>query len=256
MKRIFALGLAALALATTGCLQLESAAVIDKDGSGTLDITYTVPLDVEEAIKELSTLDAGKDQDMGMPPLFDDGFDISEMKSELTPLGVKVKDYTNGVENGSRVIRMSLAFDDIDGLQAALENAGGSDSAMGLRRLPDGNYYFGEVETAGTYDEEEDDYEEVMPDMDDMEDMEDMGAAMKNVARSMELMGVLMSRADEMIISWRITVPGDIIRHNAQQVEGRTCVWKLDSSGMMSGDMDAPEIVFSGEGLKIKAPEK
>ena len=54
MKRIVLLGLLAISLATTGCLQLDSKAVINNDGSGTLDITYTVPLDVENAMREMA----------------------------------------------------------------------------------------------------------------------------------------------------------------------------------------------------------
>ena len=254
MKRIVTLGLLALVLTATGCLQLESNAVIEKDGSGTLDITFTVPLDVEQALRELSQLDAGMDEDMGTPPMFDENFDISELKADLSPHGVEVKDYVNGVEGDSRVTSLTLAFKDVDGMQAALEGAGGSDGAMGIRRMSDGNFYLGEVEASYHFDEadEEEAYEE--PSMEDLENM-DMGAAMQDAARSMELMGVLMSRASDLSLVWRITVPGDVIRHNAQQVEGRTCVWAFDSSGMMSGSMESPEVVFSSQGVKIDAPD-
>ena len=252
MKRIIALGLTALVLATTGCVQLESNVVIEKDGSGTLNVTYTIPLDVESALREMASLDSGMDEDMGMPPLFDESFDMSAMKSDLEPHGVKMKDYSNTVEGEARVVRLSLAFTDVDGMQAALENAGGGDAAMGLRRTSDGNYYIGEVPSAHAFDEE--DEEEAVEY--DPSDMEDMGAAMKNAARSMELMGVLMSRASEMKVQWTITVPGDVISNNADSVDGRTCTWVLDSSTMMSGSMASPEIVFSGAGLKIEAPEK
>jgi len=251
MKRIVLLGLLALVLATTGCLQLESNAVIDKDGSGTLDITYTVPLDVENAMREMADLDTGMNEDMGMPPMFDEAFDVDAMKSDLKPYGVKVKDYSNKVEGDQRVARMSLAFDDVDGMQAALESAGGSDGAMGIRIMSDGNYYLGEVPSTFSFEEEAEEEEDISS-----MDMENMGAAMENAARSMELMGVLMSRASEMKVQWSITVPGDIVSNNAQSVDGRTCTWIIDSSTMMSGSMDAPEIVFSGKGVKIDAPEK
>ncbi len=58
----------------------------------------------------------------------------------------------------------------------------------------------------------------------------------------------------ELDISMKMTVPGDIIESNAPTVEGRTSIWNIDSSNMMSGNTDMePNIVFSGKGLKIKA---
>ena len=58
-------------------------------------------------------------------------------------------------------------------------------------------------------------------------------------------------------ILMKITVPGDVIESNAPQVDGRTSIWKIDSSNMMEqqGELE-PVITFSGKGVKIKAPLK
>lgn len=249
-KLILAAGVLA-ALALTGCIQIETDAVIDENGAGTIAMTYTVSLEVEAAMKELAGLDTGMDEDMGEPPIFAEDFDIDELKSELKEYDVRVKDYSNTTDAGARTIHIALAFDGPDGLQAALEITLGEEGAMGLRRMDDGNYYIGTVEsTIAAFEEDE---EEDYSDMEDM-GMEDMGAAMENAARSMELMGVLMSHSGDMKVTTRITVPGDVVRHNASAIDGRTMVWSIDASNMMSGATDSPEIVFSGKGLSLDVP--
>jgi len=56
-----------------------------------------------------------------------------------------------------------------------------------------------------------------------------------------------------MDVRLEITVPGDIVSSNAPQTEGRTSIWSINSSNMMTaGQNTEPEIVFSGKGLKIK----
>ncbi len=72
----------------------------------------------------------------------------------------------------------------------------------------------------------------------------------------MELMGKLMGSMSELDVSMRITVPGDVIEHNAPKQEGRTLIWEINADNMMSAgaSMGEPLIVFSGKGLKIDAP--
>ena len=73
------------------------------------------------------------------------------------------------------------------------------------------------------------------------------------MGKQMELMGKLMGAMSELDVRMSITVPGDIIATNAPAREGRTSVWTINSSNMMTAGMDMePEITFSGKGLKIK----
>ena len=69
-------------------------------------------------------------------------------------------------------------------------------------------------------------------------------------------MGKLMGAMSELDISMKITVPGDIINSNAPLVEGRTSIWTINQSNMMSSNQDMePVITFSAKGLKLKALE-
>jgi hypothetical protein len=248
MKNITIL-LALIAMtALTGCLQMSSDTVINKDGSGSMNMTFTMSLEVEEAFAEMKSLDTGMDEDMGEVPLFDDSFDKSALEKTLKKSGAKLSSYSNSVDAGNRTVKIGIDFKDAAGMQAA-GAVFGEGGGIGLFETADGNYLLTVVEGPAVEEEEE-----VEP---DMPDMEDMGAAMENAAKSMEIMGKLMSHMGDIAIEMRVTLPGDIISHNAPLVEGRTCIWTIDSSNMMSAqNMGEPEIVFSGQGLKIKAAKQ
>ena len=71
--------------------------------------------------------------------------------------------------------------------------------------------------------------------------------------KQMEIMGKLMGAMAELDVSFKITVPGEIVSTNAPLTEGKTSVWSINSGNMMTMDQDMePEIVFSGKGLKLK----
>ena len=71
--------------------------------------------------------------------------------------------------------------------------------------------------------------------------------------KQMQVMGTLMGAMAELDVSLKITVPGDIIESNAPVQEGRTSIWAINSSNMMTAGQDMePVITFSGKGLKIK----
>lgn len=253
MTKNLILAASLMGLALGGCVQVESTTVLNGDGSGTVDVVYAMSLEVEQAMQEIADLDSGMEEDMGSAPLFDESFDMEDLKKELAEHDVKVKRYENGVENDKRVVRMTFAFDDVHGLQAAMELSGGGDNVIGVRELDDGNFILTTVPSAYAEEEEYEEPEDPMAGF----DPENMGAAMADAARSVELMGVLMSHADDMSIVTAVTFPGEVLRHNATRVDGRTCYWVMDSGSMMSQQgMSEPEVVFAGAGLKLKAPKR
>ena len=65
-----------------------------------------------------------------------------------------------------------------------------------------------------------------------------------------------LSAISELDVTMKITVPGDVIKHNAPKIEGRTLIWEINGQNMMSTgeDFGEPEIIFSGKGLNIDAP--
>ena len=78
----------------------------------------------------------------------------------------------------------------------------------------------------------------------------------EKAGKLMEVMGKLMASVSELAVTTRITVPGDVIEHNAPKLEGRTAIWEINAENMMTAgaSMGSPEIVFSGKGLKFDAP--
>lgn len=235
-------------LVLTGCVQIKTETVIDEDGGGTITMDYTVSADVEEAFKELQTLDGGMDEDMGDVPVFDDSFDKAELEAKLKENGARLVAYENNMVDGQRKVHMEIAFKDPAGLEAGMGGVMSAGGSVGLFKTQDGNYVLRGVPTPETEEDEADAAEEMPAE-------EDMAKAMENAQKSMAVMGKLMAHMNEMVMEIRVTLPGDVISHNAMTLEGRTCVWRIDSSNMMSAQgMDEPEIVFSGEGLNIDAP--
>jgi len=248
MKKLLILTALVAMTALTGCVQMSNDTVIKSDGSGSMTMSFTMSTEIEDAMREMKTLDSGMEEDMGEVPLFDDSFDKAEFEKELKQHGAKLASYSNSVEGGNRTVTIKIDFSDAAGMQAA-GSAFGENGGIGIFRTADGNYLLTVVDEP----EAEEDYEEV----EEMPDMEDMGAAMQNAAKSMEIMGKLMAHMGELKIEMRVTLPSDVISHNAPLLEGRTCIWKIDSSNMMSAQgMSEPEIVFSGAGVKINAPDQ
>lgn len=249
MKKIATLLVLAVMAAAAGCIQLQTETVIDNKGGGTLTMNYTMSAEVEQAFQELKTIDSGMDEDMGDVPLFDDSFDKAGLEAKLKESGARLKSFENGIENGNRHAKLVVEFSDIDGMQAALGGAMGDSGSLAVFRTDDGNYVLRGVPGSGADDEEE----EEAP---DMSNPEDMSKAMENAQKSMAIMGKLMAHMNEMVMEMRITFPSDVISHNAHSLEGRTCIWRIDSSNMMSAQgMDEPEVVFSGQGVSIDAAQ-
>ena len=123
---------------------------------------------------------------------------------------------------------------------------GGNGGGFGLFKMDDGNYILVGVEAPEGDDEEE--AAEEVPTM-EQPDPAKMG-------KMMEVMGKLMASINELDVTMKITVPGEVIKHNAPKQEGNTLIWEINGENMMSAgdDFGEPEIVFSGKGLDIDAP--
>ena len=232
------------ALALSGCIQLHSDTVIDEDGSGTASLTMSVSTDVAEAIKEMQAMETGQSEDMDFP-MFED-IKKDEIAEAGKDHGVKVAKFEKNVVDGRQTLEMVLDFETLEGLSFVMNKAmgGGMGGGYAIFDAGDGNF----VLRAHDYGfpeepEEEEEAEEETPAEQDPEQMQ----------KQMEVMGKLMASISELDVSFKITVPGDIVESNAPAVEGRTSTWAIDSSNMMQQDQNTePEIVFAGKGLKIK----
>lgn len=250
MKKLL-LGLAVLALAAalTGCVRMHSDTDIKADGSGTASLEISLSQTVADAIKEMQEInpEAGGDQEL---PDFAD-INRDNIDKVAKQYGVKVLKFEKSDADGRMAVSMSFAFDDLKGLSAVMAAAMGEDpeQGMGIYATGDGNYVLKQATYAfpdyPVLDQaaQEDKAEEAAPAEMTPEQMQ----------KQMELMGKLMGAMAELDVSLKITVPGDIIATNAPAQEGRTSIWAINSSNMMTAGSDMePEITFSGKGLKIK----
>ncbi len=230
-----------------GCMQLHSETTIDKNGGGKAAFTISMSQSVAEAMKEMQELDSSGGPGGDMPSFSD--LDKDEINRKVKEFGVELTKFKTGTVDGRETTEIEYTFKDMKGLSAAMGaiGAGGDsdDFGLGIFDAGDGNL----VLRPASYDfpdwsEEEAEEEDAM----DMSEM-DPGA----MGKQMEIMGKMMGAISELEVEMRITVPGDIVSTNAPQQEGRTSIWTVNSSNMMSAGQDMePEIVFSGKGLKIK----
>ena len=252
MKKLFLLATTIVAaVCLSGCVIFHSVTEINKDGSGVAELTMSMSPSVQEAIKELQALDTAQSQEMDFPMMSD--LDKSEIEKAAKGHGVKVKKFEKATADGRETMNIVLEFDDLKGFSYVMSHVmgeGEGGQGMGIFDAGDGNYVLKSAEydfpDAEEKEEDETDAET------STEDMANMDPA--QMQKQMEIMGKLMGAMAELDVSMKITVPGDIVKSNAPETDGRTSIWTVNSSNMMAMDQNnmEPEIVFSGKGLKIK----
>ncbi len=250
MRKLIISLLLAVTLAATGCMQMEMATEFAKDGSGIFRFVMSMSTEVEEALDELSNMEgAGMDGEMEEMPDFAN-FDKKDLEKKLSKYDAKFKSYSNKVENGKRTVSMEIAFGDLRGLHAAMAlTMDDSEEGVAIEKQEDGSYLLHTAENLVVFEEEV----AAEPEEPAKEpSMEDMQAAMANAGKSMELMGKLMAHSSELAVIMEITVPGDVIEHNAPVLDGRTCRWEINSQNMMQMESFDPRIRFEGKGVNIK----
>ncbi len=243
MKKMMIL-LALTLLAVGGCVQMKMDTVIDKDGSGTLTMSYAMSPSVAEALAELGEIPGNE---AGDAPTMDD-FDVKKIREACRNHDCKLKSFE--MKEDKTGVNFEIAFSSLQALSEALAESGTGDSGMGgfaLYETGDGNYTIDSYEPqsapAEVATEEETDSGDAMADMDP-----------EAMQKSMAVMGKLMGSMSELDIRMTITVPGEFVSQNAHRVEGKTAIWEINSSNMMDPSaQQEPKIVFSGKGLKIKA---
>jgi hypothetical protein len=241
-KIILAAAVALAAALMSGCVQMHMNSTIEKDGSGTMDLTVSLSQVVSESLEELKTMEMGEDMD-GLDFMLNTNKD--ELQEQVKDHGIKITTYDRGVVDGRETVHLVMEFNDMESMSYAMREVGQDDNGgLGIIDNGDGTY------TLRPYDygwpplpEEEEVIETETPQMDPAQ-----------MGKQMELMGKMMSALAEFQVSMKITVPGDIVSSNAPVVEGRTSIWTLDQSNMMTaGNSMEPDIVFSAKGLKLKA---
>ncbi len=259
LAKLSALALVALAfLGLTGCLQVHSDTVIEKDGSGTANFTMSMSPAVLEAITEMKDLDMDQDQEI---PMFED-INKEDLDKAAEGRGVKITKFEKGQVDGREQLEIAIDFKDLEGLSYVMGNlmGGSPGDGMGIYETDDGNFVLKEAH----YDfpdqpaEETEEIEDVAPQADAEDEASGEASTLteqEKAQKQMAVMGKMMGAMAELDVRFTITVPGEIIESNAPTVEGNTSIWAINAGNMMEqqgSDME-PVITFSSKGLKIKA---
>lgn len=255
MKIFAMLAIVALAAtALTGCVQMNSDTIIEKDGSGTATMKMSLSPGMADAMKEMEDLGMNEGQDMDVPEF--DKINKSELEKVAKGHGVKITKFEKDTADGNMMVDIALAFKDLEGLSYVMGKIMGDDpgDGMGIYETADGNFVLKKAvydfPEEPAEDEEEVEAENELSTGSDASALTDEEKAQKQMA----LMGKMMGAMGELDIKFTITVPGEIIESNAPTVEGNTSIWAINAGNMMSqqdNDME-PVITFSSKGLKIK----
>lgn len=255
MTKLRPVMVAVLALAASamlaGCVQLHSETVIDKKGGGTATITVSMSAAVAEALEEMQALDLEGGPGGDMPSFSDIERDVIE--SRVKDYGVKITKFDRGTVDGRETLTIAYEFEDMRGMSAAMQAVMGDsdngDDGLGIFDAGDGNL----VVRTTSYDFPDWSTEEEEEEAEEAESESSAEMDPEKMQKQMEIMGKMMGAISELDISMKITVPGEIVETNAPTQEGRTSIWTVDSSNMMSADQNMePNIVFKGKGLDIK----
>lgn len=251
MKKLFLLSVLTLtAFSLSGCVIFHLQNTINDDGSGSVDLYMSVSPGVQEAFLELQAMGAAQVKTMDIPDL--SNIDQGELERLGKEHGVRVKKFEKERVDGRQILNISLDFDDLKGLSyivgRILERDGSSGDGVGIFEASDGNL----VLRSTSYDFPAAPSEKTKAsELDPAKDPAQMDP--EQMQKQMAIMGKLMSAMSELDISLKITVPGEIVSSSAPVTEGRTSIWVVNASNMMTMDKNMdPKIVFSGKGLKIK----
>lgn len=239
--------LALLAVLSTGCVQMNMNTTIAEDGSGSMEMTMSLSPVLTESLDDLKALNP----DEGLEDL--DKLleaDKGELQAKVKGHGVNIKALDKTTVDGRETMHVALDFQDLEGLAYAMHELSGDDSP-GLAIVDNGD---------GTYVLRAFEYDfPAMPEEDQAEEAPEEAPQMDpaQMGKQMEIMGKMMSAMSELKFVMKVTVPGDVVSSNAPKVEGRTSIWTVDQTNMMSAGMDMePDITFSAKGLKIKNLKK
>jgi len=239
-----------LACACTACVQVEMLSEIDQRGGGTFSAKFALSPAAEQAIEELRTVAPQMAKDYETPA----DYDRETFARACQEHGVELERF----DQTSNSFDLEVAFPSIEALSnvmVALADPGEEADAPMLYRLENGDYHLTYIKRrvpAGDGAAEGGSAGEEAA-------AADGPPSQQEIQKAMGIMQRMMSEIDKLSIVMKMTLPGEIKRHNAQRVEGRTAIWEINASNFMelqgSGADDwTPDIVFSGEGLSIPAP--
>lgn len=255
LTRLFKTGavalVAAAGLTTTGCIQSDDATVLQKDGSGTAQISMTVDLSKFEQIAEMfkgfgGAGEPGMEGEKPEEPKKDEGF-ASEMSEEKVREklkehpGIELVKYTNEKKDGKQVIQMELKFKDVADYAKA-EFFG--NKSVELVKNEDGSFTLKFDPMAGQGDK--------MGGGDDA----GMGEADPMGGDPSMMLGMMEPFLGTLEVKSKITLPGTITETNGTKDGESTVSWAFNWKSMMDSMKEKKPaswvVTFKGEGIELK----
>jgi hypothetical protein len=215
-----------------GCIQVDQTLVLEKDGSGTIHLTYSMS---EESISQWrgvarNMLDSASSNSSSpvMPFDFSDE-DVRNDFKEYERDGVALQSVKTETRDGWKIRRMVIRFQSLSGLARAGFLA---DRNISLVKDPRGNYVF--TQQAGREDH-------LPPEL----------AALTGISAN-SLFSDMMKGFKAVI---RVIPPGRILETNASETKNQTAAWTYDldrdPDALQKAQNASLRIVFDGKGLNI-----
>lgn len=232
MRSLFPLFAAFCLAAGAGCVRVTQDLVLERDGRGTLTITYGAKEQDIQRMRQVARQMAAIDPDLAPADVdwltsFDEEAIRREWKKNAGP-GVHLAYVTTGMEGPWRMMTVRLRF---DSLQQLFDCGMVEDCHIALTRGPSGHYGYLQTVSAGRA-------AKALPPGMTMEHAGPMAA-------------MLLQGLDA---TFRVTTPGRILKSNADRVENTTATWRItDQTPDLLGRLQSMEfrMMFDGRGLTI-----
>lgn len=216
----------------SGCVQVSQDLSINSDGTGTLNFIYAVKEQdlqrMREVAKRMAALDPElAEEDVDWLTAFDEDVIRNEWNKTTTP-GVSLNSVATELKNGWRTMRAEIGF---NSLQRLFDCGMIEECHIALTRGPGGQYGFQQSINVAKMSES-------------------LPAGMDlNTLKPLVSMMFKDFRADI-----RFNAPGEILRSNADKVEGKSAMWSVrgDQPDFMAKlqEFDV-RLMFDGKGMKI-----
>lgn len=268
MIRRVLLGLVLLAaVAMMGCFDYQEFMVLNKDGSGTLEMRLAMDMAMIEGMEAMAESFGAEEVE---EPVEEEEF-ISKNNIEKylkeNDAGVKLLSYEELEEEGMKVWKIKYSFEDLNSIhhitgslnedfdqmddfaedEPAAEEEDDDTPELSFAQQDDGTWLFergmdtgdqmpgmgmegdmGMMDDTGDVDYEEEPYDD-QPAEEEEEMSGDDTTAMGDFAKQMEEMSRMMSKVG---VKLTVQFPGEVVESNATKVEGNTATWEYKMSEM------------------------
>jgi hypothetical protein len=268
MVKLFRFFLVGTLFLAAGCFDYEEHLVLNKDGSGSVEMSYRIYKSDLEQMQQMAEMMSGEKQ--SMEELAKDMSPMSEFENiddTALPPGVKVVYVKSSETDDAFVYNMKFTFDNLNALGqfwgSMSESSEGSEMGAPGQPIPevtfvkqqDGTYLFTRLLESGSEAEETgSEYSSPPPSYTDEEEVEqpqaeetpppsppsaeEMAEGMEQLGEAMEAFSQQVEKATEQAgkrtIRFSVKFPGEVVKSNATKVEGDVAIWEYPFDKLMS----------------------